>query len=64
MQYREPNPYGRTPMSQSATSVQFSNTVLAKKRKEGMAQWKPRKKYKKLRIEGTIGYQRLEVINY
>jgi hypothetical protein len=24
--------------------------VLAKKRKEGMAQWKPRKKYKKLRI--------------
>ena len=24
--------------------------VLAKKRKEGMTQWKPRKKYKKLRI--------------
>ena len=23
--------------------------VLAKKRKEGMAQWKPRKKYKRLR---------------
>ena len=37
--------------------------VLAKKRKEGMAQWKPRKKYKKLRI-GTIGYERLEVINH
>jgi hypothetical protein len=44
-------------MSQSATSVRavFKHSpclicVLAKKYKEGMAQWKPRKKYKKSRI--------------
>ena len=30
--------------------------VLAKKRKEGMAQWKPRKKYKKLRIGKELSY--------
>ena len=34
--------------------------VLAKKRKEGMAQWKPRKKYKRLRIDkdGTANNDR------
>ena len=33
--------------------------VLAKKRKEGMAQWKPRKKYKNNRIPKIGGHQLL-----